>query len=184
MLLDNPTVQIPCAAEDKFSWVLISDASQLGCGALLFDPHGNVFVYQHKWTGKHVRMHINELEAIAVSLASDHFAPLVGDNPTILFVDNTSVKASVTNGMSRNFFLNILAKVPLRFTAVSLLKSKENPADPLSRYLPLDDNFDWEKFWRFNYGRSTGVEWSKTTTKRVIPSACLATTASVDVNTM
>jgi hypothetical protein len=158
LLLGTTAVNVP-KSDSSTSWVLISDASKSGCGALLFDPVGNVLVYQHRWTGKHARMHINEQEAIAVSLAAEHFAPVVGNAPAILFVDNSSVSSSVTNGMSRNFFINIVTQAPINFTAVTLLKSKDNPADPISRFRPLDPNFNWNEFW-INLGRTTSVEWS------------------------
>jgi hypothetical protein len=121
---------------------LFSDASEKGWGALVVDDGGSVIgSYGQRWTAKEATRHINVLEAEALLLAVEKFAPSMADvKELVVRVDNTSVMFSTAKGSSRSEDLvpwiakvSAALKKPDVPVTIGYVKSAENPADGLSR---------------------------------------------------
>jgi hypothetical protein len=121
--------------------VLYTDASLLGFGAILFDTEGGVHKLAGQWTPLEASRRIEELEAMAISRATAHFATQLASKGLDLNIDNTSVRGSLRKGYSRSYNLDArIREVQDGFTSnnipdirVSYVKSGDNIADGLSR---------------------------------------------------
>ena len=121
--------------------VLYTDASLSGFGAILFDTDGGVHKLAGRWTPLEASRRIEELEAMAISRATIHFAPHLTSKGLDLNIDNTSVRGSLRKGYSRSYNLDTrIHEVQNAFLAhnipdikVTYVKSADNIADGLSR---------------------------------------------------
>ena len=121
---------------------LITDASLEGFGGILFnDSTGRATSFGSTWAAAGVdatNLHINGLEMRALVLTARRLVPR-GTTVRIL-VDNTSVMYAVRKERSQSYELNqgVIALCDwFEVDSINYIKSEENPADALSRGLPL-----------------------------------------------
>lgn len=137
----NPTATATLLRQRNNRHSLFSDASLLGGGAVLFLNNGEVLTWQRKWSPLEAGRSINELEAMALTEALEHFFPLLQNSGVDIFVDNTSVLFGAPRGYSASFFFNqrLRALSPLLAVldySLSFVPSKKNVSDSLSRNFP------------------------------------------------
>ena len=121
-------------------YILFTDASLSGFGAVLCDNFGSLWAHAGKWDKVYSPGDINTLEAQAVHLAVIAFRDQLREATAVqLLVDNTSTKYALSKGSAASFTLNrcirdalhaLPASVPI---TVAYLDSASNPADALSR---------------------------------------------------
>lgn len=117
-------------------YVLITDASCLGFGGILFN---NITLqtssYGATWSEEAVdsTQHINVLEMKALTLVAGKLLPAQAS--VAIIVDNTTVMYAVRNQRTSNWHINTgLAELAqYRITSIRYIRSAENPADSLSR---------------------------------------------------
>ena len=128
-------------------YVLVTDASTKGWGAVLFDmTSGQVNTIGGSWKKAHTCNEINELEAAGVLLALKECPARIRKCAALdILVDNTSVKHTLAKGSAREFRLNEVvgrvldklggnAKVRIGYIPTGL-----NVADSVSRGRALDE---------------------------------------------
>lgn len=123
----------------NFEFFLATDASRWGYGYVLINRStGEVFSGQGEWLGLNKTRSINELETVAARRALYDVQDIVKAGPVAVFIDNTSAESALRKGRSKSFYLNkrVLETLSIIRKSNGILhrvKSKENPADPLSR---------------------------------------------------
>ena len=142
-LLENTPVGHPDPEDGSPTYVLITDASTFGWGAILFDERtGATYQAQGAWE-KTFRSHdINYLEMRAVRMAIGQFEDILATRPDdklLVLVDNTSTRDVLVKGHAREYLFNgELSKVLSGFAGsrrilIAHIPSEENPTDILSR---------------------------------------------------
>jgi hypothetical protein len=114
-------------------YVVITDASKIGGGVLIFKEGVRCVSYGFRWSAKQSDLHINILEALAVKTAVEYLPP---GSKCHIVIDNTSVIGGLMKRRSRAFHLNnIVGEVTQRVNvlSVSYVESAANPADGFSR---------------------------------------------------
>ena len=153
-LADWTVVTLP-PADDH--WVLFTDASGAGWGAVLCGPQGEVFAAGDRWPLGSSAFSVAELEARAVTNGVRAFAELLSERPAAALrvkVDNTSVLAGLVRGAVRSAHLardvsaaHAALAALARPVDVGYVGTKENPADPVSRGRPLTTTSDGAPFY-------------------------------------
>ena len=142
-LLKNEAVTHPDPDSQEHTYVLMTDSSTFGWGAILFDEvTGQVYQVQGKWEKTYRSHDINYLEMRAVSYALRHFDTELCTRPNdkiLILVDNTSTRDVLHKGQAREYLFNgALSKVLKtlqgdRCTTVAYIPSADNLSDRLSR---------------------------------------------------
>ena len=162
-LLASPPVSpgLPTSTETKF--VLATDASTEGWGAVVTNAAGATFTASGKWHRKHVSDDINGLEAAAVANAWDKFGHLFGEeNAITLLTDNTATMFTLRKGRARELALNGAIDRTLRLMRcnpnirVAHIATEVNPADSLSRGLALDRGLS-STLWAVGRGKEAAA---------------------------
>jgi hypothetical protein len=141
-ILEGP-VRVP-ADDQGDPYILFTDASGEGFGAVLCTPDGRVLTFGGRWSETDIPQELiknsNARESTAAAIACEHFLPVTKEAPIRLIVDNTSVKSSLVHGHSRVMAMCTLMKRHFSTVrTVEYLNTKLMPADSLSRALPLDE---------------------------------------------
>ena len=132
----------------KSHWVLATDASITGWGAVLYNMStGQVLSVGGRWRHRHEAKEINTLEMLAVQKACYAFERELS-SPDVkaldLLVDNTATMYTMRKGHSSKFDLNqalrrslraLPKNIPMR---IGYITTADNPADSLSRGRPLE----------------------------------------------
>lgn len=125
----------------RHSHTMFTDSSKIGWGAVLIDDvTQQVRVVAGKWSTEEAQLHINVLEAKAVSKAMESFEGIEGSCVN-LRIDNTSVVATVGKGYSKSRELNeeiraiqmVAERRDIFLKKPVYVKSAENLADYWSR---------------------------------------------------
>jgi hypothetical protein len=125
---------------------LFTDATLVGWGAVLIDENNRIFVAGGRFDNNAADDNISAKEARAVDLALRAFATTIKDVGAIdLFVDNTSVEATLRRGqVSAASMVDPIRKAleQIIFNNITLRVARidtiDNPADAISRAEPLD----------------------------------------------
>ena len=127
--------------------LLFTDASVTGWGAVLVRGSG-VFSVAGRWAKPITCAEICEYEARAIALAVERFSDALGDAKTITIrTDNSAALFTLKKGVAREFELNrAIAECAESFRRfcpnaavyVNHVATAENPADPLSRGRPYE----------------------------------------------
>jgi hypothetical protein len=128
------------------SWVLDIPAYpwyyvKKGYGGVVFGLGGryNLSSTSGTWTEEESRRPIHELEQLALLRTCEHLVPLGREIHAV--VDNTTVCQCTLRRRSSNYWLNKGVGILLsnwRVVSASYITSEKNPADSLSRGLPLN----------------------------------------------
>ena len=112
---------------------IVSDASDSGWGAIIFNPNGTTTCCAQPWSHEMSEKHINVKETFAVVFAVRAYVPLA--SKLHIVVDNTCALYALQKQRSRNFEINLATRLLNDYTIVSAcyIASADNPADPLSR---------------------------------------------------
>ena len=144
-LLQLPPVSPGLPTSTDTSFVLATDASTTGWGAVLVDAAGHVRTVSGKWRVPHTSHEINELEAAAVASAWLYFRHLFrNDEVVTILTDNTATLFTLRKGRAKEFPLNGAIDRVLRLldsnpnVRIAHVDTEANPADAMSRGLPLD----------------------------------------------
>jgi hypothetical protein len=121
--------------------IVITDASKKGYGGVVFGLGGryNLSSTSGTWTEEEGRRPIHELEQLALLRTCEHLVPLGREIHAV--VDNTTVCQCTLRRRSNNYWLNKGVGILLsnwRVASASYITSEKNPADSLSRGLPLN----------------------------------------------
>jgi hypothetical protein len=131
LLLAPPRYPWNATNPDEHQAILFTDASNLGYGAVLFLPDGQVFASGGKWA--HEDTPIAELESWALFFGLRDLVP--PGLPVRCVIDNTTVGYAWAKTRSRNFVINACIGRLAGFNIISVeyIDSRHNLADGLSR---------------------------------------------------
>lgn len=139
----SPYVVDAAYEERPQHYVMYTDASEQGWGAILIDVRtGKLESVGARWTPQDSQSYIAQLEMRAIRLALQRWTHISGRLD--LYVDNTTSIGVLRRGRSNSFWMNnevgkLLPHIPAAQLNIAYIKSAENPADPLSRSKPLDN---------------------------------------------
>jgi hypothetical protein len=131
---------------DQAPWLLFTDSSTDGWGAILVNnATKQVWSSGGKWK-ECARLHINQKEVLAVRNGLAAFQDQLQGQQVHLFIDNIAARATLRRGYGKSFGLNLaLRRVLQRSTVMNIqwsdityVASALNPADGPSRGLPVD----------------------------------------------
>ena len=123
----------PTDCIDSPLYHIVSDASNVGYGAIIFPPSGPPVAFSGTWPAPYDKKHINEKELLALVLAAKETPQ--GSHLSIR-VDNTTAMQCVIRTRSRSFELNRLVRFLLsdyKVKEITYIPSAANIADGLSR---------------------------------------------------
>jgi len=140
IVLSNPWTPVVQDANTPHDFVLATDASLTGYGAVLFEEcSGKIWEVAGKWATRGAPKKINEMEARAVSEAIRACADIIRGGHLLLLVDNTSTRATLHRGSAHAYLLNaaigeaVSGLLPRQSCKVAYIATNANPADAPSR---------------------------------------------------
>jgi hypothetical protein len=128
---------------------LFTDASMVGCGAVLITADQQVYVWGRRWEKAYNSRDIDFLEARTISEASAIFKETISalDGSLMVLVDNTSSQFGLIKGIAKSESVNEALTAAIQNVAVWANKkqiivryvaSQSNIADAISRGQDLD----------------------------------------------
>lgn len=116
-------------------YLIVTDASSTGWGGYVFSPSDKPRIFFDSWSDEDRLLHINCLEAKALSYVLIS-AEVPHGSALKIWLDNTTVLYGISAKRSRNFRINATLRNIFRHYQIietTYISSKDNPADTWSR---------------------------------------------------
>jgi len=116
---------------------LYTDASRIGFGIVMI-ADGEVTSFGGRWSMTERKQHINELEILAVTKATQCLQTVLEDRAVHLHIDNTTAMFCIRKKSSKKYWVNkriseLYADSVVTFETVDYVSTDMNPADYYSR---------------------------------------------------